>query len=601
MGENTMSEPEDGVKGYEPMSIYERIKADIVQPYYVDNFPNDGQRFVAWYLRNIYGLNTVQAKDCITDGPGDKQIDAVFVDDQAQIVYIIQGKFYSGATIDAQPLREVLSSWMLIKDLAKLQESANDKLQAKISEISTAIEDDYHICFELLTTSSLTESAQGDLLAYNRQLAEDEKLSASIVLVDSDILQSRLDEALNHARPYINFEFRVESDKVLQMTIDGTKAAIVALSLHECLRIPGIKDGALFRKNVRQSLGSNKVNRGIAKTIKTDPGEFFFLHNGITAICSKMTYAEGILHVKELNVVNGCQSLSTILNCSESVKKADNAYIMFRFYEISDADRADRISTSTNSQTAVKARDLRSNDKFVLALKKAYEQMYPDGCFVTKRGEEPDIAKYNSAHIVYLTNLGKELIAWHSQRPTMSYSENRVFDVYFDQLFHREYKPEDVQALAELHKAILPYWEPDSLKSLDETLITIKAYGPYHHLFAISMVFCELNKMNEGVPSPSLALQKLKNSGLLDQVVGLAGQCVSSALRLAVEEAASDNKPLNTQNWSKNKNSLKEIRAQVRAALTPNIMWPGSVDQIKKYATALHLPNEAFEARWTAD
>jgi len=583
------------------MGIYEKIKVDIAQPYYVDNFPNEGQRFVAWYLRNIYGLNTVQAKDCITDGPGDKQIDAVYVDDQAQTAYIIQGKFYSGPTVDAAPLREVLSSWMLIKDLPKLQESANDKLQSKITELATAIDEDYHICFELLTTSSLTASAQDDLVAYNRQLAEDEKLSASIILVDADLLQSRLDEALDHARPYINYEFPVEGDKILQMELGDTKVAIVALPLRECLRIPGIKDGTLFRKNVRQSLGSNKVNRGIARTIKTDPGEFFFLHNGITAICSEMTYIDGILCVKELNVVNGCQSLSTILNCSESAKKANDAYIMFRFYEISDTERADSISTSTNSQTAVKARDLRSNDKFVLALKKAYEQRYPDGYFVTKRGEEPNTAKYNTAHIVYLTDLGKELIAWHSQRPTMSYSENRVFDVYFDQLFHREYRPEDVQALAELHKAILPYWEPDSLKSLDENLITIKAYGPYHHLFAVSMVFCELNKMSEGVPSPSIALQKLKDSGLLEQVVSLAGQCVSTALRLAVEEAASVNKPLNTQNWSKNKNSLKEIRAQVRAALTPNIMWPGSVEQIKKYAEALHLPNEAFETRWTAD
>ena len=583
------------------MGIYEKIKVDIAQPYYVDNFPNEGQRFVAWYLRNIYGLNTVQAKDCITDGPGDKQIDAVYVDDQAQTAYIIQGKFCSGPTVDAAPLREVLSSWMLIKDLPKLQESANDKLQSKITELATAIDEDYHICFELLTTSSLTASAQEDLVAYNRQLTEDEKLSASIILVDADLLQSRLDEALDHARPYINYEFPVESDKILQMKLGDTKVAIVALPLRECLRIPGIKDGTLFRKNVRQSLGSNKVNRGIARTIKTDPDEFFFLHNGITAICSEMTYIDGILSVKELNVVNGCQSLSTILNCSESAKKANDAYIMFRFYEISDTERADSISTSTNSQTAVKARDLRSNDKFVLALKKAYEQRYPDGYFVTKRGEEPNTAKYNTAHIVYLTDLGKELIAWHSQRPTMSYSENRVFDVYFDQLFHREYRPEDVQALAELHKAILPYWEPDSLKSLDENLITIKAYGPYHHLFAVSMVFCELNKMSEGVPSPSIALQKLKDSGLLEQVVSLAGQCVSTALRLAVEEAASVNKPLNTQNWSKNKNSLKEIRAQVRAALTPNIMWPGSVEQIKKYAEALHLPNEAFETRWTAD
>ena len=76
------------------MGIYDKIKVDIEQPYYVENYPNEGQRFVAWYLRNIYGLNTVQAKDCITDGPGDKQIDAVYVDDQAQTAYIIQGKFY---------------------------------------------------------------------------------------------------------------------------------------------------------------------------------------------------------------------------------------------------------------------------------------------------------------------------------------------------------------------------------------------------------------------------------------------------------------------------------------------------------------------------
>ena len=583
------------------MNIYERIKVDITQPYYQTTFSNDGQRFIAWYLRNIYGLDTVQTKDCITDGPGDKQIDAVYVDDQAQTAYIIQGKFYNGATIDAAPLREVLSSWMLIKDLPKLQDSANDHLRSKIIEIAKAIDDDYHICFELLMTSKLTASASDDLLSYNRQLTEDEQLSASIVVVDSDLLQSRLDEALDHVRPYINYAFQVEKDKVLQMTLGNTKVAIVALPLKECLRIPGIKDGTLFRKNVRQSLGSNKVNRGIAKTIKSDPIEFFFLHNGITAICSEMRYADGVLEVKELNVVNGCQSLSTILNCSESVKRADDAYIMFRFYEIDNTDRADSISTSTNSQTAVKARDLRSNDKYVIALKIAYEQRYPDGYFATKRGEEPDTAKYNTAHIIYLTNLGKELIAWHSQRPTMSYSENRVFDVYFDQLFHREYSPENVQALAEMHKAILPYWEPDSLKSLDENLITIKAYGPYHHLFAVSVVFCELNKMNDNVPSPALALQKLKDSGLLEPVVHLAGQCISTALRIAIEEAAAANKPLNTQNWSKSKSSLKDIRTQIRAALTPNVLWPGSVEQIQKYAQALKLPNEAFEARWTAD
>lgn len=130
-----------------------------------------------------------------------------------------------------------------------------------------------------------------------------------------------------------------------------------------------------------------------------------------------------------------------------------------------------------------------------------------------------------------------------------------------------------------MHRAILPYWEPESLKSLDENLITIKAYGPYHHLFAVSMYFCELNKVNEGVPSPSTAMRKLKDSGLLEQVIQQAGQCISSALRLAVDEAASANKPLSTQNWSKNKSSLKEIRAQVRAARS---IWSMTTNRLSR-------------------
>ena len=59
--------------------MYSKILHDIQQAYYQDNYANDGQRFVAWYLRNIHGLNTVEAKDCITDGANDKQIDAVYI------------------------------------------------------------------------------------------------------------------------------------------------------------------------------------------------------------------------------------------------------------------------------------------------------------------------------------------------------------------------------------------------------------------------------------------------------------------------------------------------------------------------------------------
>ena len=104
-------------------------------------------------------MDIIQAKDCITDRANDKQIDAVYINDQEQIIYIIQGKYYSGEYTNATPVREVFGAWGLLQDLQKLQDTANSKLKVKINEVSAALDDGYNICFELVTTSILTEQA----------------------------------------------------------------------------------------------------------------------------------------------------------------------------------------------------------------------------------------------------------------------------------------------------------------------------------------------------------------------------------------------------------------------------------------------------------
>ena len=584
--------------------MYEKIKHDITQDYYANNYANDGQRFIAWYLRNIYGLDPVEAKSCITDGAGDKQIDAVYVNNQNETVYIIQGKFYASGRIDSAPLRETLSSWIQIKDLQHLQENANDKLKAKINEISSALDDDYSICFELITSSELTDSAKRDLEIFSSELASSSTLSANLVVVDNETLKARYDEALNANRPYINHIFRLEAGRYVDMNIGSTRTVIAAIPLRDCIKIPGIKDGSLFRKNVRQSLGaSNKVNKDIARTLRNTPEEFFFLHNGITAICSSISIDDDVMTVKDLNVVNGCQSLTTIYNSSEAAKKAGDSYIMFRFYEIADTERADKISTSTNSQTAVKARDLRSNDKYVLAMKRAYEQYYTDGYFITKRGETVNTAKYNTAHTADLSSLGKQLIAWHSQRPTLSYSESKIFDKYFDQLFHRTYSPENINALSEMYNAVFENWKPENSNplGLNETLLAMKAYAPYHHLFAVSVIFCEVNNMPDTVPDPSKALTIMKDSGLFNTVIDIAGQCLNMAFELAVSEASQNNKVFSPPNWTKAKTSLSDIRKAVKQYFMMARFNPGGSQTISSLKSGLNMQREDFSPRWAAD
>ena len=585
------------------MDIVERIKSEITGKYYVDNYPNDGQRFVAWYMRNIHLLDQLQAKDSVTDGQNDKQIDAVYIDDDEQKVFIVQGKFYQGDSVNAEPVREVISSWTQLKDLMTLQEGANDKLKIKLNEISKALnEDDYSVCFELITTSFFTEDAQKDIAAFQATLSNEDNsgFDAELMVVDKSGLDDKYTQAMEKDNPSLNHNVQLAKGKFLFTEIGSTNVCLAALPLKECIKFPGISNGTLFQKNVRQSLGiSNTVNKKIRKTIMGDKcGDFFFFHNGITAICNKMELVDGnILIVHGVSVVNGCQSLNTILSCSEAVKKRDDAYVLFRFYEIPQKDRADSISINTNTQSAVKTRDLRSNDKRVIRLKKAFEQKFPNGYFAAKRGETLPASK-DKDYYVELSFLGKYLIAWYSQRPNLSYGETKIFDKYFDTLFKKEYHPEDLYALNYWYGKIMDVWTEDNPLSINETLLTMKAYAPYHFLFTVSSIAAKLNG-KDTVPSPYQCLLAAEKNNMVDMIITIVANCMNNAYSTGEENAKVKEKVFIPQNWIKSKDSISAIQSAVNNYIS---FLPSMNPQMNKsLQEAFTIKPEFFEYRLAAD
>jgi hypothetical protein len=583
--------------------VYNKIKEEISLDYYQQNFPNDGQRFVAWYLINVHLRDQNETKADITDGPDDKQIDAIVIDDNSNSIFIIQGKFIGADKVDAEPLREVLSSWIQLKDLVRLQETANNKLKQKLSELAIALDDEYDVHFELLTTSTLTSSAMKDFATFQKQLADADDLPATIYLVDNDEIQKRYEMAIEKEHPIINFTLPLENGKFVKMRVGNTQSVIAAVNLKDCLSFPGIKDGTLFQKNVRQSLGlNNNVNRGIKETVYKNSKEFFFYHNGITALCNRMEFDETSkkLTLHGLSIVNGCQSLTTILSCSEKVKQLEDSYVMFRFYEITTRDRADQISIRTNSQSAVKPRDLRSNDKRVLGFKKLFDQKYPTGYLITKRGEEASASK-DKKHVLDLSDLGKYMISWHSQRPNIAYSETKIFDKYFEQLFKRDYRPENAQSLNFMMQGVWKRWSKENPIGLNESLLAMRAYAPYHHLFAVSLCFCVLNNMAEGVPNPALAYDKLILGSCFDQIIDIAGTCLNSALEAAANEPQPANRVFSPQNWIKTKTCLAGIRAAIRQYFAMLPTMPNGKEMSKQIKNSLAMDPSEFEQRWAAD
>ena len=203
--------------------MYEKIKDEIAQDFYLHNFPNDGQRFVAWYVHNIHGRDMIETKEDVTDGPDDRQIDAMVVDDDNSTVYVIQGKFISEGSVDAEPLREVLASWIRLKDIAHLQETGNQKLKRRLSEVATALEDEYSVAFELIVTGQLTKSAWTDLATFQKTLADADDFPAEIHVVNSDELQRRYDIALERENPLISHRLELDNGKYMAMEIGGNQ------------------------------------------------------------------------------------------------------------------------------------------------------------------------------------------------------------------------------------------------------------------------------------------------------------------------------------------------------------------------------------------
>ena len=443
------------------MSIYDKISEDIKDDYFQQNYSNNGQRFVAWYVHYILGQDRNQTKDAIIDGKNDKQIDAIVIDDEKQTVHILQGKYLSGSVVGPKSLSEVFSSWVELKNLVRLQSTGNAKLRSILPEVAKAFEDGYDVLFELITTARFSETAIADLELFQAQLSESVDFAATITLVDCDEIKQRLEIALTSNPSPINYAIDLSGSEYMKAVIAKTNVVIAAVPMKEAIKIPGIKNGSLFKKNVRQNLGTtNAVNKHIRETIKGDKhNDFFFFHNGITAICNKMELDGSKLKLNELSVVNGCQSLSAMYNCSETIKKNEGDFILFRFYEIPQPERAADISTNTNTQSAVKQRDLQSNNKLVLKLKKLYEMKYPEGYLITKRGEVAPPEK-NKKYIITLPDLGKLLVAWYTQRPNISYGETKIFENNcFDTLFgdkkegdykNFNHKPEHFHALTSM-------------------------------------------------------------------------------------------------------------------------------------------------------
>src|SRR5206468_4705599 len=96
-------------------------------------------------------------------------------------------------------------------------------------------------------------------------------------------------------------------------------------------------------------------------------------HNGITIVCEKINKDETQkIEFENYVVVNGAQSLTSLYRAKSKI--TTDLKILVRLVEVhKDEVLEEKITTNSNNQNAIKARDQRSNSKTQLRLKQEVE------------------------------------------------------------------------------------------------------------------------------------------------------------------------------------------------------------------------------------
>ncbi len=134
----------------------------------------------------------------------------------------------------------------------------------------------------------------------------------------------------------------------------------------------------LLEQNVRTFLQSKgKVNQGIRKTIIGAPSRFFAYNNGIAATAEAVELNESgtrIVRIKNLQIVNGGQTTASIYSAANKFDVRLGAIaVQMKLIVVKSThveEMVHKISRFANSQNAIKATDLASNDRFQLLMQK---------------------------------------------------------------------------------------------------------------------------------------------------------------------------------------------------------------------------------------
>ena len=165
------------------------------------------------------------------------------------------------------------------------------------------------------------------------------------------------------------------------------KSIRATIAASEIVRVFNEQGFRLFSLNPRGPIANAKVNKSIQNSLDSSDGRktFHLLNNGLCATCDEFAFAveSKSLIVRNFQIVNGCQTTVTLSKRSETELKETLVDLKL---VVADIALAEEIASSSNSQTALRAKDYTSFEKQQKQLQFDFEKLQPPWYYEIKQG-----------------------------------------------------------------------------------------------------------------------------------------------------------------------------------------------------------------------
>lgn len=370
------------------------------------------------------------------------------------------------------------------QDETILEENLNENLKNFVLEIFDKLDNfKYDVKFEVILVSNYYNWLNQEDSKKFRNLFKEENLR-EITL--NEIIEDELDDYNK-----INAKIRFEQKDFIELNEWGSiRSIILKIEAQELIRICInnseirndiflddfwiLKDFDLerlvFEENVRIHLNENKRNQINNNIINTSSNEeerwkFFYFNNWITIVCNEYSCPDNPLNSKspkktgksnlllsQIQVVNWQQ---TIYSLFEALKNNDiwfsDVKVLCKFYEVKDKKIRAEIAKFTNSQNAIKTRDLKSIDDIQDIIQKELQSKYN----ILYERKKNEFYKIKDKEKIDSENAWQIILSFFLEDPTKA--KNKKSSIFWDEyekIFWWEYWYKEIYLWNELFKYI---------------------------------------------------------------------------------------------------------------------------------------------------